>query len=207
MIPFTTPVCLVEGTWGAKWAEAGSPYRKMLCRNRFEIMGRTDFWSGDISGVPSFTASQKHSDWQIGGAFLSDYLMRKPLEDRNVVCHSHGAQVVLYAAAKEGLKIHRLITVCAPVRKDMLEIASLAKPRIGYWVHVYSKGNDWTQWWGELFDGAFGWTRKQPYADVNIAIPNIGHSGLFMDEDYFHHWPMLLANLRMSDSGLGARRV
>jgi hypothetical protein len=207
VIPTFTRVCLVEGTWGAKWAEPGSVYRKLLCRSRFEIMGRTDFWSGDVSGIPSITSSQKHSDWKIGGAFLAEYLSRKPYEDRNIICHSHGAQVALYAAACEGLKIRRLISVCAPVRKDMQSIAAFAKPNVGFWVHVHAECNDWTQFWGECFDGAFGWTRKQPFADVNISIPKIGHSGLFMDEDVFHHWPSLLAYIKLSDQEVGARRV
>lgn len=198
---------LIHGTWGAKWAEPDSDFRKMLCKQRFFI-APTFEWSGDISGIPSFTANGKHSDWRAAGASLSYYMKDIPYQNRNVIAHSHGGQCVAYAAAFKGVAIRRLITVSTPPREDMESVWERAKPNVGYHVHVVSKRGDWMIRFGQAFDHRWGWDATIPSADQNIVIPDIGHSGILMDPMYITLWSSqhLLDFLRMDDAMLGARK-
>lgn len=205
-------VCLIHGTWGAKWAEPNSPFRQMLCKNRLFILPAFE-WSGDISGVPSLTANGKHSDWRAGGAALSYFLKDIPYNNRNVIAHSHGGQCVAYAAAFKNTPIRRLITVSTPPREDMDTVWDAAKPNIGYHVHVASTKGDWMVRFGQMFDkhldSWFGWDATMPSADQNVIIPGIGHSGILMEPELIPLWQRenLLEFFRASDEQLGARRV
>lgn len=200
-------VILVHGTWGAKWAQPDSEFRKMLVRQRFFIAPAFE-WSGDISGIPSLTANGKHSDWRAGGASLSYFLRDIPYVNRNVIAHSHGGQCVAYCAAFFKTPIRRLITVSTPPREDMESVWAAAKPSVGYHVHVTAKKGDWMIRWGQVFDSRWGWDSTLPSADQNLVLPDIGHSGILMDPLFIPLWQRehLLDVFRMDDAMLHARK-
>jgi len=103
-------------------------------------------------------------------------------EDLVVISHSHGLQVVLYAAAR-GLKIDLLIDISGPVRADMFVTATKAKLNIKRWVHLYGGRKDRWQWLGGLFDGNVGIVRKHPLAE-NLEVPKADHSMVTRDPNY-----------------------
>lgn len=199
----------VPGTWGEKqqglqWFQAGSPLDGFLrpqglvnlCTSAETPYGwstNLDFEHGD------------HSDWEAGGESLLYYLVPQldpthlplPPSETVVVSHSHGLQVVAFAASK-GLKIDRFIDIAGPVRSDMMDVYKAARPNIRRWLHVYCPGwKDRMQLLGELFSGGLP-RRQHPLADVNVGVPNVGHSGLLYDAPYFPLWQSngLIAFLR-----------
>jgi hypothetical protein len=199
-------ITLVDGTHGGAWARPGSAFRRFLAARGFDVAPRTDWWSLDAAGFPSLTASRKHSDWEIGGDFLADGLERVPYEQRRVLAWSHGGQVVAYAARR--VRIARVITVCTPPRADMEPVWDAARPNLGFWSAIHADGGDWWVRFGQAFDGRWGWRDDglvHPRADVNVALPGIGHGGLLHDETKFHWWDAecLLHPLAMTDAELG----
>lgn len=207
--PLARPtIVLIEGTWGGDdWAAVGSPFRKMLAREGFGIAPEF-VWSENVSGLPRFItlASRKHSDWKAGGYAFA--LFARDYAGANVIAHSHGGPVVAYGCAKYGAKVHRLITVGTPPRRDMDKVWFEAKQNIGYWAHVTDTGGDFMQFLGGLFDLHIGRLTVQEHADRNIPLDDIGHSGLFRDPNKFHHWPKLLAFFRQPKEKLiGARDI
>jgi hypothetical protein len=196
----------IAGTWGwdrggpTRWWEADSPFTAFMLGNGLQLVagGEDPFiWSTDANGATPWNRG-KHHDWKAGGLNLRRYCKPGPqgsdegahyvpYESRNFIAHSHGLQVVLYAAAA-GLRIHRLVSVSSPVRKDMAAVAAAARPNIGEWVHLASDRSDAVQWLGELFDGAFGIVREHPLADINVCIKKVGHSRLLEDPTAFPEW-------------------
>lgn len=185
----TTTVTLIEGTFGGAWAEDGSPFRTMLEREGFRVV-RFQGWTLNVGGVPNLLSRGKHRDWCAGGWSLGYLLRGMALEDRNVICHSHGIGPTLYEPASCGqIPINRVISVCSPVRADLQELATEAVKRIGRWRHIAATDGDPWQRLGEIFDGKIGWNeRKWKQAHENLAIPGIGHSQLLNDPDYFSLW-------------------
>jgi hypothetical protein len=203
-------ITAVDGTHGGAWARHGSPFRLFLARRGFYLARRTDWWSLDVSGIPSWTASRKHSDWQIGGAFLADSLERLPYEQRLVLAWSHGGQVVAYAARR--VRIARVITVCTPPRGDMEPVWRAAAAHIGWWRAIHAQGGDWWVRLGQVCDGRWGWDGGRAHAELGaevIELRGIGHGGLLHDERLFHLWDdeALLAPFEMSDADLNRGRV
>lgn len=196
----------VHGTWGhppqvGDWWLSNSELMAFLGKHGLEPLRPSDpfLWSGDVNGGIDWPwSSRDHTDWQAGGHALRWYLREGtdyvPINQRRIVSHSHGLQVVLYACA-QGLKIDRLLSITGPVRDDMKEIAAMARPNIGRWHHAYSDG-DRMQAFGAMLDGAWGIHRKAIYqsrvgliaADQNIGIKKIGHSGVLRDPQYFEKW-------------------
>lgn len=192
------------GTWakgyddeGFPWWGGLSPFAERAARHQLRpILGYQ--WTTDVDGV--FWEKGRHRDWDVGGNFLAEFLrpsgasVTHPLNDyvricdRNVICHSHGLQAVLYACGAYDLRINNLISICSPIRKDMELLAAQARPNIGRWVHVSAKGGDRMQWFGELFDGRLGIVRAAPLAEWNLQLPGIGHSGLFVDPGKLILW-------------------
>jgi hypothetical protein len=174
-----------------EWWCPDSPFALFMQGEGFTRIGAEEpfVWSTDIDAFGSMT------DWRAGGFALKNYL--RPfratddtyvdINDRNLIAHSHGLQVVLFACAG-GLKVARLISVGAPVRRDMAPIAAAARPNIGAWLHLYSDCTDRWQWLGELFDGHLGIVRAHPLADRNERIPRAGHGGLLRDAERFALW-------------------
>lgn len=177
---------LVPGTLGGRndWTAKGSPLRNYLAGQGFACEQFQGF-TGNVDGVPNPLENGAHADWIAGGYALNYMLMCRPYEERNIVAHSHGGNVAAYAAGRAGLKVRSLITVCTPVRKDMLKIYADAKPAIGWWRHVYADGWDLWQRLGEAFDGSIGWKRDMPNADQNVGIKGISHATLLEDPKRF----------------------
>lgn len=204
-----TAVLLVAGThaWGrtderGEWWNACSPFGAFLQREGFDIIGgaRPFTWDTDLDGVGWLRRRpfKKHINWESAGvnlwAYLANPLVAKVLQDdyvaiadRNIIAHSHAMQVVAYACAA-GLKVNRLLTLASPVRDDMRDVYSAARPNIGRWLHVHSDASDRIQWMGTLFDGKFGVVRAQPLADINLQIPKVSHSKLLNDPEAFERW-------------------
>jgi hypothetical protein len=182
-------VFLVEGTWGGTWAEEGSSLRQFLEARGLECV-RFRGWTTDVDGVPNVLESGKHADWISGGFALGYQLETVPYEDRNIICHSHGINPVLYQGAQSCVAIRNLISVCSPVRKDMQGTANDARPHIKRWRHISATDWDFMQRAGELFDGQWSWSqvRKWAQADENVQIPKIGHSKMMYDPDKIVLW-------------------
>lgn len=101
--------------------------------------------------------------------------------------HSHGGNPP-YIAAAIGLHINVLITVCTPIRWDVIDrYGAEASTRIGYHIHYWSE-NDRTQRAGGLGDGRRSTDREHPTAHRNIRLPEaVGHSGLLTNPSHFHY--------------------
>jgi len=107
--------------------------------------------------------------------------------------HSHGIQPVLIACAM-GLRINVLVSVCSPVRADVLnKYGAAARQNIGYHLHYWSHG-DRVQLAGGVGDGHSGVLRDFTYSragrlvyrcDETIELPEAaGHSGLLHHVQY-----------------------
>lgn len=149
-------------------------------------------WSTRLGGVGF--GNHDLLEWAAAGANLFMYCVPPLCPDRrllpsetNIIAHSHGLQVVLYACAR-GLKVNALVSVGSPIRKDMEATAKAARPNIGRWLHLHSDCSDRWQWLGELFDGHLGIVREHPLADLNDCVPNAGHSSVLERPEYFHLW-------------------
>lgn len=200
----------IQGTWGfagsedddSIWTDPDSLFASFMRRKGFDQIGarRPFFWTTDLDGAPFARLLRDNRnliDWKIGGWGLYAYLVPPvcdlaeavvPVHDRNLIAHSHALQVVLYACAY-GLKVNNLISVMSPVRGDMMEIATRARPNIRNWLHLHT--SDWSdkiQIGGQIGDGVLGVVRKHPLADRNHAVPKVGHSKLLNDPSLFHYW-------------------
>jgi hypothetical protein len=119
-----------------------------------------------------------------------------------LIAHSHGGQVALLAI-RLGLPVHGLITVCTPVRRDVLRECEGRTPQ--RWVHVYGDHADRWQWLGEVGDGVFGIVRQMPVPGV-INVPAArghGHSGLLTTQSGLRAW---LEVLHTYEEAFGAGR-
>lgn len=194
------PYVAVPGTWAfsnrrdpAAWWRPGSPFALYLAAAGGLVPARPApfLWSTDLEGIPWPPWRRRaldRNDWEAGGLALGWYLEHVAPADRVVIAHSHGAQVAAYAAAA-GCRIDRLITVAAPVRRDLDEVWRAALPNIGAFLHVYVYGDRW-QIFGALGDGAARWARSMPYAGiVNHGVPGVSkHSALLADPARFDLW-------------------
>lgn len=204
-----TTVVLIEGTWTGAWAREGSPFRAHLARQGFQLPPDGPFeWSGNVAGLPraiSWWRNDKFSDWRAGGAALRWYLRALPYADRNVIAHSHGGQLALFAASQYDTWIRRLITVATPCRGDLAGVTRAALPNIAHWTHVSSREGDLIARLGQLFDGRLRRGRTQVFADVNATHPGIGHSKVLTDPAYFPVADALLDIIRAPDATVGGR--
>lgn len=107
--------------------------------------------------------------------------------------HSHGVNPWIIAAA-QGLRINVLISVCSPVRCDVLDkYGEAARANIGYHLHYYAQG-DRIQLAGGVGDGRLGVLRDFNYerdgkliykCDETIVLPErAGHSGLLHKPEF-----------------------
>ena len=204
------PLVCVPGTWAWRgqntrnaWYQAGSPWVTFMEAHGYKVLSkdRPFVWTTQLAGIPFLTGKR---DWEAGGANLwayldpaiKDYGVGLRTGERNLVAHSHGLQVVLYACAA-GCRINTLISVGSPIREDMKDVAIAARHNIHTWVHLYGGHKDRWQWLGELFDGKLGVVRRAAWerdgkiavqADCSVQIDDIGHSDLLCNPAQFHNW-------------------
>lgn len=184
---------LVHGTWGRAqpWHLEGSLLRQMAGDRGIPVL---DFlWSGILAGVPTSLPgdpleAQNGADagallpWLDAGEKLLLACHYAGLSGRpiNVLSHSHGLQVVSYAAGR-GLQIETAVSVSGPIRRDMQRARRIASPNIRHWVqYADPTGADRTIVEGELFDGEPGIEFNLPEGQT-IFTPGTGHSGALMD--------------------------
>lgn len=199
---FYTPIAGTHDASESSWWKDGSPFNLFLKSNNILLL-RPTFpfeWTTDLDGTSVFSHILKrgkptdHRDWLAGGAALDYYYgydknfrNLEPRYNRNIICHSHGHQVVMFAASR-GLKLNNVIVVGGPVRSDLDSIYREARPNIKRLLSI-SIENDWWQRLGEFGDGHFGWKSENPYADKNIKIKeNIKHGSLLRDSAHFDKW-------------------
>lgn len=201
------PILPIPGTHGFRgtlktdWWHGASPFLLWLDLQGFYTLNpsRPFVWTTDLNGARFwrrwFRRHDPHIDWKAAGHALYCYLRPIyddddtyiPVSHRNLIAHSHGLQVVLYAC-ELGLRINSLVSVMAPVRADMLMVAQRARGNIGFWEHLHSDRSDRIQWWGGIGDGKVGIERRHPLADVNTSIKGAGHSRLLNDPAWFVQW-------------------
>lgn len=204
-----TPYVAVHGTWSGAWGKKPEEYwwwrgpwmRYMLLQEFAPARADDPYrWSGDVNGVAGVLhrflgrPPAQPTDWLAAGDSFRWYCagLSGPLI---VFAHSHGMNPVIIAAAHETrpIRIRTLVTIGSPVRADMLEVAKAARPNIGFWLHLYdSKFDDWGSF-GQFGDGQIEWwwspsSRMHPCADMNVAVEDIGHSGLLYEESQFFLW-------------------
>lgn len=175
----------VHGTWAIDegelaWWKAKSEFSQYARRfNMFQFASATGhpfYWTSDLNGVSYnfLSKNQKKTDWLSGGYALIYYLQNTLPHERNIIAHSHGLQVVLFACA-HGLKINNLISVCSPIRDDMNLISTIARPNIKNWLHIYDS-SDRIQFLGQFGDGRLFGSRTSKFADENQRLAGINHS-------------------------------
>jgi pimeloyl-ACP methyl ester carboxylesterase len=115
----------------------------------------------------------------------------RPDDQIVLVAHSHGGQVALLATGVLGLPVAGLVTVCTPVRRDVLDMVGNGVPRP--WLHLHSDQADRWQWLGEWGDGAVGIVRRMPPPAINMpAAVGLGHSGLLTTAAGMRAWPSVV---------------
>src|SRR5258706_10586552 len=150
-------------------------------------------WSGILAGVPTdlpgdpMDANIGADDgrllpWLDAGEKLMLAIHYADLDRRpiNVLSHSHGLQVVSYAAAR-GVQFDTAVSVSGPIRRDMQRARRLAKANIRHWIqYADPTGHDKTIIEGEMFDGNLGAVFELPEGQT-ILTPGTGHSGALSD--------------------------
>jgi hypothetical protein len=216
-IPIPGTWALFSDTGQPDWWQAGSPFTTHMRSQDFRLL-RPDnpfVWSTQINGHKFWTRwfggrdTKDHADWKAGGAALRYYVdhgpcprcgwHEVPVRHRNILAHSHGLQVVLYACA-DGLRIRRLVSFGSPIRSDMRAVAMKALPNIDRWMHVYDPTcEDRIQWLGQFGDGVID-LHPDRTVDlqnvVNHPIRGVGHSELLCDPRQFHHLAPIIAFLK-----------
>lgn len=187
-LTYYTAVGGTSSLYDRGWFLPDSPFSIYLSSLNL-VPNRPDpfIWSTDLDGASViaylFKAKQKHTDWLSGGAALKYYLETIPLDNRNIISHSHGRQVVLYALQR-GLKINRWLDISGPIREDMDHHTIEVHGNFDSMMHIYSNW-DWIQILGSLFDNNVGITGFCDIADRNIKLPHrFGHSKLFHPDNY-----------------------
>lgn len=192
----TPRVVTVAGTWGAgygrngDWWRPGSAFVSMLAEAGVSLVDGEDpfAWSTGIDGIDG-----QNLTWQTAGRALKWYCEAKVRRDRvSVVAHSHGGQVVAYAAAA-GARFETVITVASPVREDLdLQYQALRR-QSRRWIHIYTDETLGVAWQllGSLGLANLGrrHIRRMPLADDNIYIPGESHGDLVGKADLWRPEP------------------
>ena len=198
-----TPIILVPGTWSwpprsttPPWYMRHSPFDGYLASRGWQgAQGRDHrpfIWSTRATGYQFWDRllgreAQMQADWAAAAVNLYAWVVpplapehRLPPHQTTVLTHSHGIQVALLAAA-QGLKIHTLIDVGGPVRRDIQsQLTPAARANIGYWWHIHT-GEDWWRRLGQLNGGIGQPVAAQFRADRIQNIPKAGHNRLLKD--------------------------
>ncbi len=168
-----------------QWWERGSPFTEHMSTQNLILHARTPFqWATSLDGIPT----RRHDHiWKGAAKHLICHLERVPLEERNLIAHSHAGQVVFYATSY-GLQINNLITVGTPVRSSMEKAILAGRLNIGYWHHIYDSHTDMTALLGSLFDGKFRVRHSFDLADSQDDIKGIGHSKVLNEQQDIRLW-------------------
>jgi len=166
---------LIPGTWGGDdpWWTLTGAFCEEAKKHGVPDIGPMFPWSYDVDWVKG-----KHNDWLAGGRSMAWFLIAKSVgQPINVIAHSHGGQVALYAIAQTAIQVDTLITVGTPIRRDMRKIRARARPYIKRWIHLHSDSilKDYMQILGSFGDGYWGIVRKFKEADTNIEVPGASH--------------------------------
>src|SRR5262249_43965748 len=131
--------------------------------------------------------------WSAAGRSLKWYLEAKARDQVvDVIAHSHGGAVLVYALLYGAVGIRNVITVSTPIRNDMIEHRAAATKRIrGRRLHFYCN-EDRVQAEGVLGDGQvhglpgsgdmLNLTRTWCAPALNVEIPGNGHSRCLNEE-------------------------
>lgn len=186
-------VILVAGTWAYDekdaWWKPGSSFHAEGLAHGLEYLDDSDpfVWDTKLDGVKGV-----NEVWQSAGKALLWYAhLKDPYEAVSLIAHSHGGQVVAYAAAY-GLMIDKVITVATPVRSEVPYDALAAQSAA--WVHIYGGVRDYVQIFGEL--NAFNFralSREMKLADRNICESDRDHSQLHDPKLWTdkHYWDLV----------------
>lgn len=185
---------VVHGTWGRAdaWHGPHGLIRKLARDRDIRIL---DFlWSGVLAGVPTKLPGDPDQEangaddgkllpWYDAGEKLAlwiDHLQQRRDEPLHVLSHSHGLQVVTFAAV-QGIHFDTAVSVSGPIRRDMQRARRQAKSRIAHWVQfVDPSGTDKTIVEGEMFDGDLGAEYHLPEGQTILTYMT-GHSGALTD--------------------------
>jgi hypothetical protein len=176
-----------QETTHERWWQRNSRFTQKLKAHGYEHVGwdvagqEIPQWSCALSGT--FFAGRDLRTWWRGAFSLASQLIELPLVDRNIIAHSHGGNVAVLAVVimnAKGEPVSRLITVCAPVRRDMVEFYKLIKCP---WRHIYSREmwRNRMQWMGSRVR----LTWEMPGKVENFELGGIGHSDLLREPDRF----------------------
>jgi hypothetical protein len=186
-------VILVAGTWAydekEAWWKPGSLFHAEGLAHGLDYLDDTDpfVWDTKLDGVKGV-----NEVWQSAGKSLLWYThLKDPGSPVSLIAHSHGGQVVAYAAAF-GLMIDKVITVATPVRSEV-PYAKLALQSAD-WIHIYGGVRDYVQIFGELAAGSFRMLQRQmPLADSNICESGRDHSQLHDPKLWTdkHYWNLV----------------
>jgi hypothetical protein len=192
----TRDVLLVHGTWSrtALWHQPFGPLTRELVGRGFTV--HQFKWTGILGGVRVLVdpllergdadEGDNGADqpelllWLDAGEKLALFCQARGLARPHVLSHSHGLQVVTYAAVK-GQRFAAALSVAGPVRDDMQRARRIARDGIDTWIQFYDPINDPTIRAGEALDGHPGFTGPMPEAAININTAGSGHSGLLID--------------------------
>lgn len=195
--PLAVQYAAVAGTHGARtaldWSHPHSPFAQALrgygCSPLRDDPRACFEWSTALDGI-----DDQHLDWQFAGKALyrhfvpalGDQQPTIPPSATNILCFSHGLQVVAYACGEYGLQVNGLISVGSPIRGDLLDLYARAASNIRRHLHLHARKRDFWQVAGALFDGRWGIHRQHPFAK-NVGIPD-GHGAILRDPKLFPLW-------------------
>ena len=175
---------LVTGTWGEKSEEEWHKDKKWkddLADIGIKQLDRDVpfLWSSNLDGLIG-----ENYDWRSGGAALKNYIEARQCkygitnEPINLISHSHGMQIVAYAAYF-GLRLGTVVTVAGPKRDKLDRQYKSIQTGSKCWIHVHSDWRDVWQLFGSLRWGSpFGQARDMKYANKNVYIPHTSHTDL-----------------------------
>lgn len=201
-------IICVAGTWAANppWIEDPChPFQQMLARAGVQVArsprtGEPFRWPTGLSGLP-FVGRDLWPTW---GKALLDFAREFPYEDRNVLAHSHGGQVAIYALALGApiglsqtpapVRFRTLTTVGTPVRADVPAVQAATNVR--YWQHIIDKDRDWIatvkrhlpRQLGGVGDNALLGREFRIPGVNNILATDIDHSDVLTDPEDIELW-------------------
>lgn len=109
----TAMIIIIHGTWARSesWWRNGGGFWNHVKSLRSDLYGGSDafFWSGGNSDTARRTGADDLYKWA----------QARPVENLDIIAHSHGGNVSLLAA-EFGLKIRKLILLGTPIRTEYL---------------------------------------------------------------------------------------